>query len=251
MRRLAVTRTPFEMLTTEISRRITLLLTHPVTMVVKRRVADVFWALNGKRIHNPLLPPASGSLLFICKGNICRSPFAARFAARLLQAAGRPDVLCRSAGFSATPGSRSPVEAVAAAEAFGVALDDHEAEALTGGMIDEADVVVVFEASHLARLRRSWPHRRDRFVLLPLCAPGSRRPAERYNIFDPFGKPRQVYDACYGRIEAALGRLIDALLSRGRPVADEESAATPASSSRACQRPSEACSPSPPRAGAL
>lgn len=240
--------TSFEMPTEALSRRITLFLKHPATMAVKRRLADFAWAIKGRRIRNPPLPPVSGSVLFVCKGNICRSPFAARFAARLFEAAGRSDIPCRSAGFSAAAGSRSPAEAVAAADAYGVALDDHEAEALADGMIEEADVVVVFEASHLARLRGAWPEKHGRFVLLPLCAPGSHRPADRYNIQDPFGKPRQAYDACYGRIEAALGRLVEALLSEGSQPA-EESDATPASSPRACQRPSEAGSPSRPRAG--
>ena len=62
---------------------LTAILTHPLTMAVKRPVRDAWWRVRGMSIAEASLPAEPRSLLFICKGNICRSPFAERYAARV------------------------------------------------------------------------------------------------------------------------------------------------------------------------
>ena len=77
-------------------------------------------------------------VLFVCAGNICRSPFAERLARRLAAERGL-DVEFASAGEIALDGDRCPPDAVAVAKEYGVDLSSHRARRLT---TDEADKVV-------------------------------------------------------------------------------------------------------------
>ena len=77
-------------------------------------------------------------VLFVCAGNICRSPFAEGLARRLAAERGL-DVEFASAGEIALDGDRCPPDAVAVAKEFGVDLSSHRARRLT---TDKADKVV-------------------------------------------------------------------------------------------------------------
>jgi protein-tyrosine-phosphatase len=77
-------------------------------------------------------------VLFVCAGNICRSPFAEALARRIALERGL-DVEFASAGEIALDGDRCPPDAVAVAKEYGVDLSSHRARRLT---TDEADKVV-------------------------------------------------------------------------------------------------------------
>jgi protein-tyrosine-phosphatase len=77
-------------------------------------------------------------ILFVCAGNICRSPFAEALARRLAAERGL-DVEFASAGEIALDGDRCPPDAVAVAKEYGVDLSSHRARRLT---TDKADKVV-------------------------------------------------------------------------------------------------------------
>jgi protein-tyrosine-phosphatase len=77
-------------------------------------------------------------VLFVCAGNICRSPFAEGLARRLAAERGL-DVEFASAGEIALDGDRCPPDAVAVAKEYGVDLSSHRARHLR---TDEADKVV-------------------------------------------------------------------------------------------------------------
>jgi protein-tyrosine-phosphatase len=77
-------------------------------------------------------------ILFVCAGNICRSPFAEGLARRLAAQRGL-DVEFASAGEIALDGDRCPPDAVAVAKEYGVDLSSHRARRLT---TDKADKVV-------------------------------------------------------------------------------------------------------------
>ena len=77
-------------------------------------------------------------VLFVCAGNICRSPFAEGLAQRRAAERGL-DVEFASAGEIALDGDRCPPDAVAVAKEYGVDLSSHRARRLTA---DKADKVV-------------------------------------------------------------------------------------------------------------
>jgi protein-tyrosine phosphatase len=80
-------------------------------------------------------------VLFVCAGNICRSPFAEALARQLAAERGL-DVEFASAGEIAYEGDRCPGDAVAAAREHGVDLSPHRARRLTPAQASAADRVV-------------------------------------------------------------------------------------------------------------
>lgn len=185
-----------------------------VGIAFRRAVTDAWWELRGLTMQNRPLPADPLSLLFVCKGNICRSPFAAALAARLLGQEGDRRLRCSSAGFQASPGNRAPDHAVTAAARHGVTLASHRSVRLTGELVAASDVLVVMEHTHLALLRRDYPACRDRLVLLPLFAPVSKHRTGylRHNIPDPYGKPLPAFEECYAHTRAAVQGLVAALV---------------------------------------
>ena len=200
-----------------VDRVIRRVLTHPASMALKAGLKDTWWRARGGAFRNPEIPLEVRSILFVCLGNICRSPFAAARAAELLQAAGLPDVRCLSAGIRATQAARPPREACVAADAFGLSLGAHEPLQLTRELVGGVDMTVVVEASQMAALRREYPEAGDRIFLLPLFDGAERPGYRRFNIADPFGQAPEVFDDCYQRLDRAVSGLISAVVINSRP----------------------------------
>jgi protein-tyrosine phosphatase len=116
------------------------------------------------------------SVLFMCLGNLCRSPFAAAVASARL-----PGVTVESAGFLRHDGRPSPPHIVAAARALGFDVSDARARQVTDRHIEAADVVVVMDLRHLELMAREFPEALPKTTLLGLFAPAG--PAE---ISDPY-----------------------------------------------------------------
>jgi len=190
-------------------------LTSPAAMWLKRYLRKAVWTIRGRRITNPPLPTDVRSILFVCHGNICRSPFAEHVARSYLTQAGlgAGAVKVQSAGFRASSDGRCPPEAVAAARLHAVDLRDHQPLALTTELLSGFDIVMGMEPAHLAELRRLWPGCNDRIFLLPLfeLPPSTADAFERCHFVDPFGKASAEFERCYQRIDAAARALVTAL----------------------------------------
>jgi len=138
-------------------------------------------------------------ILFVCKGNVCRSPFAAGYARRRM-----PDgVVVRSAGHLPRPARGCPPLAVEAARALGVDLGLHRSVALTDAMLREADVVFVFNDDDRWLLARRYPFARAKLVPLGRLTTGG--PLE---IRDPHDGEAEDFARTYEVIRRALDRAI-------------------------------------------
>jgi protein-tyrosine-phosphatase/predicted ATP-grasp superfamily ATP-dependent carboligase len=137
-------------------------------------------------------------VLFVCKGNICRSPFAAALARRLL----RDDQTIVSAGFLA-PGRRPPVEAIAAAAGWQIDLSGHRSRVVSAEIVDGSDAIFVFDDGNYERMVALFPQSEHRLHLLgALDADGP------LFVRDPWGRGPEVFAATYGRIAEALNAAV-------------------------------------------
>lgn len=188
---------------------------HPVAMWLKGAARDVRWRLKGRVVENPPVPGRVDSVLFVCLGNICRSPFAGRLAGQRRLGSTDSLIVSRSAGIRTKQAGRSPREACDAAAEYDIALDDHRPVPLTPELVGAHDLIVVMEAQQLLDLRATYPDAADRIVLLPLFDTTAAGFA-RYNIEDPFLRPFPAYQECYRRIDRAVTALWSAIAgSRG------------------------------------
>ena len=196
---------------TPFARTVTAVLRHRWMMALKGALKDAAWSVKSRAIVNPPLPVGVRSVLFVCLGNICRSPFAEHVAVRRLAHAGGPQIRCASAGITARQSGEVPAHGrdVAMLD-YGVRLDDdHQPQRLTREMVDAFDLVAVMEAPQLTLLRAAYPHAAHRIVLLSLLDPAPVSAHQRYHIDDPFAQPRAAFAASFARIDRAVAHLLE------------------------------------------
>jgi protein-tyrosine-phosphatase/predicted ATP-grasp superfamily ATP-dependent carboligase len=135
------------------------------------------------------------TVLFVCYGNICRSPFAAGVARSALPGS----VRVASAGTSADAGRRSPSVARAVAHEFGVDLENHRSLSVNRELIEQADAIFVFDQRNRSALRRRFPEANGKVHFLGALGPGP------LAIGDPIGGDHDRFRRTYSTIAAALG----------------------------------------------
>jgi protein-tyrosine phosphatase len=172
---------------------------------------DGYWELRGRWVRNPPIPARPISFLFICKGNICRSPAAGQLAKEVIGAEMPAGSLFSSAGLEVTEPEESPKEAVQAGRNCGIHLRDHRSVRVTAPMIEAADMVFAMEVRQLKELRRRFPAYRQRLFLLPLFGNQQAWGYGRYNIRDPYGKSTAEFSRCFQNIRECLHNLNAAL----------------------------------------
>ena len=174
---------------------------------IKKRLKNGYWWFYGPALKNPRLPVDPGSLLFICKGNVCRSVFAQGLAVKM---AGEREIsiaVFDSAGLEVSRAISPPQEALIAAREFGVILDDYRSKSISRAIVGSFDMVIAMETRQLKVLGRLFPEQRDRFFLLALFDKDNSNSNDfysMYNIEDPFGKDLPQFRGCYERIEKCL-----------------------------------------------
>jgi protein-tyrosine phosphatase len=184
-----------------------LLASRPIRLL-RRWTRDLHWHAEAQRLRNPEPPRPLRSVLFVCKGNICRSPFAEHIAHRLAREAGLEHIRFLSAGITANQAAACPLEAVEAAQLFDVSLNGHVPTRLSQALVDEADLVVVMEAGQLDAVARHWPSAAGKLWLLPLLDPAPTGAYERCHLVDPYGQPPEAYGDCYTRVERTVRELL-------------------------------------------
>jgi protein-tyrosine phosphatase len=129
-------------------------------------------------------------ILFVCSGNICRSPFAEALARDLTD---QPDVEFASAGTIALNGNAVSATGIAVAAELGTDMTSHRATHLTAEVIETADLVYAMEEEHIASVLALDPGARVEL----LSAHGEPIP-------DPYGGDHGEYLASYELIRDAL-----------------------------------------------
>lgn len=187
-----------------VARSLTWVLRHPAAMAVKRRLRDLGWRISGETAVNPAIRPGVRSIVFVCLGNICRSPFAGRLAA---QRAGPLALRIDSAGLRPTQAARPPADAVRAAAPYGVDLEDHVPAVLTPDVVEASDLIVVMEPAQRDAVTTRFPGAAGRVVLLSLFDEEARG-YDRMHIEDPFMQGAAAFARCYRRIDRAVSALL-------------------------------------------
>ena len=140
-------------------------------------------------------------LLFVCSGNICRSPLAEAMARAALNAAGIEAVV-QSCGTSALTGMRAEDGARSVAVDLGLVLDAHRAQPVTRDLITAASLVVCVTDRHRDHVRQFFPHERTKIVSFDeLTGLG--------DIPDPYGGDDAEYRALRDQLEKGMPKIIE------------------------------------------
>jgi protein-tyrosine phosphatase len=107
------------------------------------------------------------SILFVCTGNLYRSPLLAALFYRRLQATGQASGwIVGSAGTWATPGIPAPSEVRLAAQGLGVDLQGHVTRLLDEDLLTRQDLVLVMERGQREALNIEFPFVRNKLYLI-------------------------------------------------------------------------------------
>ena len=183
---------------------------------LKKKVRSAWWRGYGRTIRNPGIPSGAGSILYVCKGNIVRSPFAELLSNRLIAEGGEPPVPLKfsSAGLVTPDVKASPEEAVRAAARFDVSLREHRPSLVNYSLVESRDLIVAMDVWQMELLNRMFPEYAGKMVLLPLYDRERDRYDDcywKYNIVDPYGKSVEHYLECYSRMSVVLKDFIAAV----------------------------------------
>lgn len=153
-------------------------------------------------------------VLFVCHGNILRSPFAAALLRRELGACS-PNYIIASAGLHARSERPADPRGVVAAQSLGIDLKAHRAALLTEELVDAADVLVVMDFENEAECIASFPQAERKLWFLGAFDPGPAR--NRIEIPDPYTLDEAAVARCYHDVARCVGGLRAALLVGSRP----------------------------------
>jgi protein-tyrosine-phosphatase len=148
------------------------------------------------------------NILFVCTGNICRSPFAERLFNNFVRQTGLIGIISDSAGLLAVRGNAATAMAQKVAREHGVDLTSHRAKPVAERLLTWSDLVLVMEKSHETDLLDAFPGAEEKILLLRYFA---RYGSRRRGIADPYGLQYEAYRFCFLDIEKAVSGLVDYL----------------------------------------
>jgi protein-tyrosine phosphatase len=159
---------------------------------------------DGKRA----LPVRPQSVLFVCHGNIIRSPMAAALFESHLRKRSGVTISVASAGLHSEPGRAADPRALALAPEFGLSLDGHRTRCLTDEMVERAEAIFVMDFRNEAVLLSRYPGADSKLFLLGAGASGM----EPLEIADPYQGSLDDVRACYRHLERRVALLAQFLL---------------------------------------
>lgn len=178
--------------------------------LLKRGLVDIYWTVRGLGVRVPAIPANPKSILFVCKGNICRSPFAEHLALKLQDEGLISGMKFGSAGLEVPKPISSPKDAIQGAKPYGLNLENHRSQSISLELVESYDMIVAMEVWQYAALRSSFERHHAKLFLLPLLGPPG-LPAHRgyaaFNIYDPYGGPPSAFNECFERVCTCLKSL--------------------------------------------
>ena len=154
-------------------------------------------------------------ILFVCAGNICRSPFAEGLLKALVAEKKLEGIVADSAGLVALPGNLATALAQRVATEYGVDLSGHQAKLVSQNLMVWADLVLAMEPSHKETLRAAFPVASGKVLLLRHFG---RYGSRGRGILDPYGLEYEAYRFCFLDIQDAVLGLVTYLQSGTMPV---------------------------------
>jgi protein-tyrosine phosphatase len=159
-------------------------------------------------------------VLFVCTGNICRSPIAERFAVAEAARAGSTGFQASSAGIRAVIGSPIEPHAANVIEKLGGAVDSFAARQLTPRIAADADLILTMTRAHRDRVLEVAPSRLHRTFTLGEAA----QLLTRHHVDDVSGmsrmrahlNPQEIAD-----VPDPIGRDADFFSTVGAQIVDQ------------------------------
>lgn len=166
--------------------------------VCRRRIHDASIVRRWHRRRVLARARNAMNILFVCKGNICRSPFAEHYARRWLP----PTVTVKSCGYYPIDGRPSPAIAQQVAQQFGIELESHRSQVISEQLVADADLIFIFDELNRDTVSQRFPSSSGRIFEVGVL--GSRYPCR---VDDPYGGEEATFANAYAQIAEAIDHL--------------------------------------------
>ncbi len=140
------------------------------------------------------------SVLFVCTGNICRSPIAEGLFRALV--GNRKDIEVVSAGVHAVRGQPPSAHAVDVCAEEGVDIRSLRSQPLTAALIERATHIFAMTGAHVEAIQMLFPYAAEKTYLLREFEQAGE--TSWRDVPDPIGLGRDVYTTCADTIKNAL-----------------------------------------------
>jgi protein-tyrosine phosphatase len=147
------------------------------------------------------------TILFVCHGNIMRSPMAAALFEKRAGPLAR-DIGVASAGTWTTKGRPADPRAIAAAQALGVSLAAHRSQPITPGIVAASDLICVMDYRNEIDVLTRFPGSAKKTIMLGGL---DQSPSDGPMIPDPYTLGPEAVEESYRRLDSAVMELIRAL----------------------------------------
>jgi peptidoglycan/LPS O-acetylase OafA/YrhL/protein-tyrosine-phosphatase len=172
--------------------------------MVRLAIANGLWYLGPYRRYGQPDFTKVKRLVFVCQGNVCRSPFGHQVAAHVIK-----DLPVCSVGLGTRSGIPANTLAAEVARDFGVDLSDHRTTAITDFAVRPGDLFLVMEDRHVREVETLMQGRDVQIAMLGLwCDPPLAL------IYDPHRLSRRYFTTCFRKIKQAVEGLQRALEQR-------------------------------------
>jgi glycine hydroxymethyltransferase len=145
------------------------------------------------------------NVLFVCTGNVCRSPMAEALLRRML--AGRDDIEISSAGVGAREGQPASRESVEALAPEGIDLGAFRSRQVTDDLVARASHIVAMTREHARLLDLFFPEAAGKLYLMRDFLASGR------DVPDPIGRGQSAYIECRDQIKESLPGILRLLES--------------------------------------
>jgi protein-tyrosine phosphatase len=143
------------------------------------------------------------NILFVCTGNICRSPIAEYLLRKELSQLQVSGIEIQSAGLLELGARPADPEMVSISKEHDVDLTSHHSRQITLQMLSNADIVFVMETGHQKALTNLNPEDKGKVFLLSIFD----YIHNGININDPLGTTPQKYKYCFSRVYDSIRKL--------------------------------------------
>lgn len=165
---------------------------------LKNKISGLFFSesTSNRTLQRLLTSSNHPRILFICQGNICRSPYAECY----LKSISGNNLEVASAGLSTRPGLKANESAIQEAKKRGLNLESHLTKVATREMIQNFDIIFCMEPTQALKITRSLTNQEKPALLLGLFADED---LQTKTITDPYGLSDNVFSNTFQVIESA------------------------------------------------